>query len=338
LTETILPRCGSHVKSFRLLSSDTGFYEQGFVYRELIQALIKMPNIRSLKMPGGRSWRLEFEYFCESRHPLTGHLLESNVTPGLATMTSRAPNLLDLNVCVAITRANVAPLVAAMASLRALTTLKISDAAVLDTEVKLEWRCPLNSLDLDLRDTAMTLPTFCTFVSHFSTTLQYLTIQHTPSFWSHHPPRVPLPLPHLIHLRLDYEEFMPSFPSFLSLPSLFVNSPINNATLRHDTEVTGSTNDYIATCTMAMQFIEAHKETLKHLTLSLNDGDNQAERLAWRDLDVFARTSGIELEGIDVSDSSGDEGDGGDGGDGEEGEEGEEDIEDEEEEVGEEDE
>jgi hypothetical protein len=253
-----------------------------------------------------------------------------NLPHHLEKMIARAPNLVSLDIWVDFA-GDGQPLVAAMASVRSLTTLKLSGAVVFDTEVTVDWQCPLSSLDLTFRDTAMTLPTFRTLVSRFSPTLQYLTIQRPPTSWSHHPTQVPLPLPHLVRLvrlRLDYEEFM---PSFISLPSLFVNSPIKNATLRHDPEV--STNDHIATCAMAMQFIEGPRQTLRMLTLSLNDGDNQAERLAPRDLDVFARTSGIQvvLEGIGVRDNSGDEGSGWDEW---EVEEGEEDIEDEEEEVG----
>lgn len=213
-----------------------------------------------------------------------------NLPHHLEKMIARAPNLVSLDIWVDFA-GDGQPLVAAMASVRSLTTLKLSGAVVFDTEVTVDWQCPLSSLDLTFRDTAMTLPTLRTLVSRFSPTLQYLTIQRPPTFWSHHPTQVPLPLPHLVRLRLDYWPFR---PSFLWLPLLFVDSPIKHATLLHDTEV--STNDYIATCTMAMQFIEGHRETLRMLTLSLNDGDNRAERLAQNDLEAFVRTSWTQLE------------------------------------------
>jgi hypothetical protein len=227
--------------------------------------------------------------------------LDSDAIQHLARIVSCAPNLVDLCLWLTDCWGDMEPLVAAVASLRALTTLSMIGVDAINAMVEAHLQGPLTSIDLDPSGTAMTLPTFGTFVSQFSTTLQHLSIHYTPSSWADDPTRILLPLPHLVDLSWRYPLNATPYPSPLQL---FADSPIQRACLDWDTlEV--DPNDCIATiCSMAMRFMEAHKKTLKHLALSLPLATTTAETEARDELSARARVLGVTLRFVYATDSN----------------------------------
>jgi hypothetical protein len=281
LVKTVLPRYRSFIQQVFVCTTELCKIEVDWdVIENVAELITTIPNLSSLSIHESLPRVISTSPFLDSLLDLKfdqGYTNEHAGDDGgwdVASLISRCPNLVAIDI-VYPSRPDFEDgriLIAALASRGALSSLVISncDESFIDWAAEVVWKGPLAFLTLAHEDYGrpMSLPNFLTFIAHFSTTLNTLSLTgRFDAFSDLGKASPPLPLPVLTDLILTYEPNFfdnhpsPSYQSDIFFP--FINCPIKKATLHF--RGTRHPGDSIRTGLLSL--MDHHRTTLQDLVV-----------------------------------------------------------------------
>jgi hypothetical protein len=190
----------------------------------------------------------------------------------LVPIVTRSPHLVSFKAILPMSFPSIPfrvrpDLIAALASLRFLTTLELDCADLFDEDLATaDWEAPLATLKISSTfPNAISLSTLGSFVAHFSNTLQSLALDGTLEHSSITLSDLPFHLPRLEKLDLEVREQDDGDP-WEHLAGVFTNSPLKAVRLE---EIEGDMDPGPSGIgTFARTLVHAHAGTLKSLTVA----------------------------------------------------------------------
>lgn len=299
LIAIVLPRYGSFVKALNLFPGPMA--RVGVTMMDQIGRILSaMPNVATLEVSDLLAGVVAVSPHLASMRRLNLTIHHSNATAA-AKLIGKCENITDVSLSIADVRRGGELLVAALASRRSLTSLliEIFDTLVdFRTMASADWRCPLENLHIQNGNTGteFSLPSFRTFISHFSSTLLRLEYHATFASWTQELNELytPFPLPRLVDLTLVPTTVTGKGDTPLVV-SLFDKSPIKKAALFQGMRGYGL-GPLLDNVVKA--FVQAHNGTLKSLCVDIPSSDDDGTRgLTAHEFIKMIKGAGIVLEG-----------------------------------------